>query len=90
MFDFELRALRVELLHSGPQWRRYLGEVFVRMNGERHYLWRAADHEGEVLKSFVTKKRDKKAALPFLKKTKRRYSRLEIIVTDLLRSSGAA
>ena len=35
-------------------------EVFVKINGERHYLWRAVDHEGEVLESYVTKKRDKK------------------------------
>jgi putative transposase len=34
----------------------------VKSNGEKHYLWRAIDHEGEVLESFVTKTRDKKAA----------------------------
>jgi putative transposase len=32
-------------------WRWHLDEVFVRINGERHYLWRAVDHEGEVLES---------------------------------------
>ena len=42
--------------------------MFVKINGEMHYLWRAVDHEGEVLESFVTKTRDKKAALKFLKK----------------------
>ena len=42
--------------------------VFVKINGERYYLWRAVDHEGEVLESYVTKKRDKKAALKFMKK----------------------
>jgi putative transposase len=62
----------------------------VKINGERHYLWRAVDHEGEVLESFVTKTRDKKAALKFLKKTMRRYGRPEAIVSDLLRSYGAA
>ena len=40
----------------------------MKINGERHYLWRAVDHEGEVLESYVTKKRDKKAALKFMKK----------------------
>jgi putative transposase len=67
-----------------------LDEVFVKINGERHYLWRAVDHEGEVLESFVTKTRDKKAALKFLKKTMRRYGRPKAIVSDLLRSYGAA
>ncbi|MCE5972781.1 IS6 family transposase [Sinirhodobacter sp. WL0062] len=90
MFASEIRAKRAERLRSGPQWRWHLDEVFVKINGERHYLWRAVDHEGEVLESFVTKTRDKKAALKFLKKTMRRYGWPEAIVTDLLRSYGAA
>ena len=44
----------------------------MKINGDRHYLWRAVDHEGEVLESYVTKQRDRKAALKFLKKTMRR------------------
>ena len=43
-------------------WKWHLDEAFVKINGERHYLWRAVDHEGEVLESYVTKKRDRKAA----------------------------
>ena len=49
--------------------------VFVKINGERHYLWRAVDHEGEVLESFVIKKRDRRAALQFLHNTMKRYGR---------------
>ncbi len=90
MFAAEIRKKRAERLRSGPQWRWHLDEVFVKINGERHYLWRAVDHEGEVLESFVTKTRDKKAALKFLKKTMRRYGRPGSIVTDKLRSYGAA
>lgn len=71
-------------------WRWHLDEIFVKINGEQHYLWRAVDHEGAVLESFVSKKRDKKAALKLLKKTMRRYGRPVFIVTDLLRSYGAA
>ena len=41
------------------RWRWHLDEAFVKINGQRHYLWRAVDHEGEVLVSFVTKARDK-------------------------------
>jgi len=90
MFAAEIRKKRAERLRSGPQWRWHLDEVFVKINGERHFLWRAVDHEGEVLESFVTKTRDKKAALKFLKKTMRRYGRPEAIVSDLLRSYSAA
>jgi putative transposase len=64
--------------------------MFVKINGEMHYLWRAVDHEGEVLESFVTKTRDKKAALKFLTKAMRKHGRPEAIVTDRLRSYGAA
>jgi putative transposase len=41
----------------------------VKVHGERHYLWNAVNHEGEELESFVTKTRDKRAALRFLKET---------------------
>jgi putative transposase len=67
-----------------------LDEVFVRINGETHYLWRAVDHEGEVLESYVTKRRDRKAALKFLRKSMKRHGQPHVIVTDKLRSYGAA
>ena len=78
MFAAEIRKKRAECLRSGPQWQWHLDEMFVKINGERHYLWRAVDHEGEVLESFVTKTRDKKAALKFLKKSMKRYGRPHI------------
>jgi putative transposase len=62
----------------------------VKLNGEMHYLWRAVDHEGEVLESYVTKRRDRKAALKFLRKSMKRFGSPRIIVTDKLRSYGAA
>ena len=75
---------------QSSNWKWHLDEVFVKVNGERHYLWRAVDHEGEVLESYVTKKRDKKAALKFMKKAMRRYGSPNEIVTDRLRSYSAA
>ena len=58
---------------------------------ERHItLWRAVDHEGEVLESYVTKRQDRKAALKFLRKAMKRYGGPEVVVTDKLRSYGAA
>jgi putative transposase len=64
--------------------------VFVKINGETHYLWRAVDHEGEVLERFVAKRRDRNAALKFIRKTMKRHGRPHIFVTDKLRSYGAA
>jgi putative transposase len=55
-----------------------------------HYLWRAVDQEGEILESFVTKTRDKKAALAFIKKALKRHGPVDTITTDDLRSYGAA
>ncbi len=90
MFAAEIRKKRSASTRAHIQWRWHLDEVFVRINGVTHYLWRAVDHEGEVLESFVTKKRDRKAALRFLKKAMKRYGRPEVIVTDRLRSYRAA
>ena len=74
--------------HSNWQW--HLDEVFVKINGERFYLWRAVDHEGEVLEVFATKRRDRKAALTFIKRAMKRYGQPKVIVTDRLRSYRAA
>ncbi|MDX1422570.1 MAG: IS6 family transposase [Kiloniellales bacterium] len=89
-FAAEIRRRRAENLRTVPQWRWHLDEVFVKINGEMHYLWRAVDHEGEVLEVFATKRRDRKAALAFLKRAMKRYGRPQAIVTDRLRSYGAA
>ena len=62
----------------------------MKINGERYYLWRAVDHEGEVLESYVTKRRDRKAELKFIRKSMKRNGQPRIIVTDKLRSYRAA
>ena len=84
MFAAEIRNRRVHH-HSYSNWRWHLDEMFVRINGETHYLWRAVDHKGEVLEVFVTKRRDRRAALKFLKRVKKRYGQPKVIVTDRLR-----
>jgi putative transposase len=61
----------------------------VKINRVKHDLWRAVDHEGEVLARFVTKRRDKKPALKSLRKSLRRHGAVETIVTDRLASYGA-
>jgi len=74
--------------HSNWQW--HMDEVFVKINGEQFYLWRAIDHEGEVLECFVSRRRNKHAALRFIKKTLKKHGIPKRIVTDKLRSYQAA
>jgi len=72
LFAAEIRRRRAENLRAVPLWRWPLDEVFVRINGEPHYLWRAVDHEGEALEVFATKRRDRKVARAFLKRAMKR------------------
>ena len=79
MFAAEIRKRRVQHL-SYSRWRWHVDEVFVRINGETYYLWRAVDHESELLEVFATKSRDRRAALTFLKRTMK-------LTVDRVRSS---
>ena len=90
LFAANVRRQRVSRMKGLRQWRWHLDEVYVKINGEMHYLWRAVDQEGEVLESYVTKTRDKKAALRFMKKALKRHGSPETITTDGLRSYRAA
>src|SRR6202161_4820408 len=73
MFAAEMRKRRVAHMRGYPQWRWHLDEVFVKVNGKLCYLWRAVDHEGEVLEAGVTARRDKVAALKLLKRIMKTY-----------------
>jgi putative transposase len=90
MFAADIRRQRVSRMKGFRQRRRHLDEVFIKINDERRYLWRAVDHEGEVLESYVTRKRDKSAFLDFFKKALKRHGKAETIVTDGLKSYPAA
>jgi putative transposase len=90
MFAAEIRKKRVARMRGYTQWRWHLDEVFVKINGKLRYLWRAVDHEGEVLETVVTAQRDKVAALRFLKRIMKKYGRPKRVVTDGLCSYGAA
>jgi len=90
MFAAKIRKRRVEGMRQHTHWRWHLDEVYVRVQGEMRYLWRAVDHEGEVLESFITKMRDKAAALKFMKKLMKRHGWAKTITTDGLRSYRAA
>jgi putative transposase len=90
LFAADVRRQRVRDMRNFTHWRWHLDEMVVRLNGEYVYLWRAVDHEGEVLESYVTRKRDKAAAVRFMKKVFRRHGKAEAVVTDGLRSYSAA
>src|ERR1700712_4246458 len=90
MFAADIRRQRVDRMRGFRQWRQHLDEVYVNINGDMHYLWRAVDQEGEVLESYVTRTRDKAAALSFMKRALKRHGSPEAITTDGLRSYRAA
>ena len=77
-------------METGAHWTDSTFALDPSLGASHHYLWRAVDHEGEVLEVFATKTRDRKAALKFLKRAMKRYGRPNEIVTDRLRSYGAA
>jgi putative transposase len=90
MFAGEIRKRRVAQMCSRLQWRWHLDEVIVKVSGRLCYLWRAVDHEGEILDAVATSKRDKAAAVKFLKRIMKRFGRPQSIVTDGLCSYSAA
>jgi len=90
LFAADIRRQRVSRMRGFRHWKWHLDEMYVRVNGEMVYLWRAVDHEGEVLESCVTRTRDKVAALRFMKKALKRHGSPAGITTDGLRSYRAA
>ena len=68
VFAAEIRRKRIDRMRALSNWRRHADELFAKTNGKRHDLWRAIDHEGEILEAVVTKRRNKKDALKFFGK----------------------
>ena len=84
------RKSRIRSKRCYSNWQWHLDEVFVTINGQQHYLWRAVDQEDEVLECFVSKRWDRRAVLRFLRKAIKRLGNPTVIVTDKLRSYRAA
>lgn len=84
------RAIRQNRTGIHTNWPWHLDDVFVKINGERFYLWRADDNEGEVLERFATRRRDKQLVLKFLVKAMKKYAVPNKIIADKLRSYGPA
>ena len=84
-------ARRLKRNHRGYGDTFFIDEVFVKINGEQHYLWRAVDQDGEVVDVFLQARRDGAAAKRFFKRLLRSHgSEPRKIVTDKLRSYGVA
>ena len=84
-------ARRLKRKHRGYGDTFYIDEVFVKINGKRHYLWRAVDQDGEVVDVFLQARRDGAAAKRFFKRLLRSHGgEPRKIVTDKLRSYGVA
>ena len=90
LFAADIRRRRVSAMRQFQHWSWHLDEMVVRVNGEHRYLWRAVDHEGEVLESYVTKSRNRRAAVRFIRKALKRHGSPGAIFTDGLRSYKAA
>ena len=90
LFALEIRRNRINRLRCYPTGRWHLDEVFVKTNGDRHSLWRAIGREDELLERYVTRCREKAAALKLMNKAMKQCGQPEVIVTDKLRSYGAA
>ena len=56
IFAADIKRGRVKAMPAHPQWRWHVDQMYVRINGEIHYLWRAVNHEGEVVETFVCKR----------------------------------
>ncbi len=84
------KELKKKRTHAPSKWRWHIDEVFVKIKGENHYLWRAVDHEGVVIDCYVSKRRNRRAALKFLRKALKNYQPPKQIVTDKLGSYRAA
>jgi putative transposase len=84
LFAAEIQRKRVDHMRSLPHWRWYLDEVFVKINGVTHDLWREVDHEGEILESHVTTRRDRKAAVRVLRKSMKRHGQEDRWTWDYL------
>ena len=86
-----LYARRLKRKHRGYGDTFYIDEVFVRINGKQHYLWRAVDQDGEVVDVYLQANRDGAAAKRFFRRLLRSHrSEPRKIVTDKLRSYGVA
>src|SRR5207248_647909 len=84
-------ARRLRRSRPRPSDRWHLDEMVVRIAGRRMYLWRAVDHEGEILDMLVQRRRDRRAALKLMRKLLRKQGFApRLVVTDKLRSYGAA
>ena len=84
-------ARRLRRRRPRPSDRWHLDEMVVRIAGKRMYLWRAVDHEGEVLDMLVQSRRDSRAALRLMRKLLRKQGFVpKLLVTDKLRSYGSA
>ena len=83
------RRLRQRQRRLGDTW--FLDEVFVTINGSRHYLWRAVDQDGDVIDILVQSRRNRRAAERFFRNLLRGQGRVPFrLVTDKLNSYGVA
>jgi len=83
-------AAKIRRDRPAPAEKWHLDEVVISIGGVKHWLWRAVDARGDVLDILVQSRRNKAAALRFFRKLFKRWGEPRVLVTDKLRSCGAA
>jgi len=89
MFAAEIRRKGDDQMRAYTRWRWHLDEVYVRIDGEMRYFWRAVDHESEVLEFFASQTRNKPVALKFMKRLMKRHGRAKVVTSDRIVTSSA-
>ena len=86
LFASKIRKNQIQSAQNYSNWRWHVDKVFVKINSELHYLWRAVDRVGEILEAYISMRHDRQTALKFIKKAIKRCGKPKTIVTDKLRS----
>ena len=82
------KSIRRDWSKVGDKW--HLDEVVISIRGKKHWLWRAVDQHGNLLDILVQSRRNTKAAMRFMRKMIKQYGVPRVMITDKLRSYGAA
>ncbi|MGB6230231.1 MAG: DDE-type integrase/transposase/recombinase [Litorimonas sp.] len=90
MFAADIKRQRISRMQGFRNWRWHVDEVFVKINGETHCLWRTVDHEGHILDSYITRTREQFTVLRLFKKALNLHGKAETMVAEGRKSYLAA
>ena len=89
-FGWPIRSTVCQINSTRPTRKWHLDEVVIPICGKKHWLWRAVDHQGNTLDILVQSRRNTEAAKRFMRKLMKQFGVPRVMITDKLRSHGAA